>query len=628
MVLRLCVKRGLTVLEAARIAGFPIGTECGGFGKCTRCRTIPFSPVEEKTPAHSPPSWLELPNAAERLQLAPEELDAGWRLACQLKVQGDISVLVPLPDDNVRHKSIDTSIPVHLDPWTERVSFSLDTPGEGEAGAAVGKALGKLNRDGRLKVRPRVEEEIASLLEELPWRKMGNRPSLTLTITDGAVVHVEVGDTSRCAYGAVIDIGTTNLFGYLIDLATGALLAEASRPNSQRQWGSDLMSRVHAASPKAQGGNGAREELTSAVRRDVNLVLTDLLRQAKARRSHLTGLIFVGNSVMHHLFLGFPVESFGTAPYLSLVDEGIAFRPKEKGLRLPSSAMAHFLPLLGGFVGADAVGVALALGLGRPDREKPLLALDLGTNVEMLLASPDGALWYTSAPAGPAFEGGEIRCGMPSVAGAIYEAEFEEGRLRICTFEGLPAAGICGTGLIDVTAGLLDMGVLEPSGRIRSAAELPRNAHDSLRKRIVEEETRRGFILEEAQNTASGLPIVLDQWDVRKLQAAKAAVRAGASLLLEEAGIGWEDLEAIILAGAFGAHLRPERAVRIGLLPPCPLERIRIVNNAAGSGARLALLSRTERNRAAELKKKARYVKLAGRREFQDAYIDALPFPG
>jgi uncharacterized 2Fe-2S/4Fe-4S cluster protein (DUF4445 family) len=387
------------------------------------------------------------------------------------------------------------------------------------------------------------------------------------------------------------------------------------------------MSRVHAASSRSHGGSEALGSLTAAVRGDVGRILGDLLRQARMRRRDLVGLVFVGNSVMHHLFLGLPVESFGEAPYVPLQDEGVKFSPAEMDLRLSPSARAYFLPLFSGFVGADALGVALALDLGRKNLSKPVLALDLGTNVEILLAGPGGNLWCASTPAGPAFEGGEIRCGMPSVPGAISGVDVREGRLEIHTIEGAPPAGICGTGLIEAVGCLLDLGVLEDSGRMLPAEELPPGVSESVRARIVEKDGGRHFVLEEAARSASGSPIYLDQWDVRQLQSAKAAVRAGAELLLREAEIEWKALGDIYLAGAFGTYLRPERAVRIGLLPPLPADRIHIAHNAAGSGGRLALLSRAKLAQADELKRKAQFVELAGRPEFQDAFIQAISFP-
>jgi uncharacterized 2Fe-2S/4Fe-4S cluster protein (DUF4445 family) len=422
----------------------------------------------------------------------------------------------------------------------------------------------------------------------------------------------------------VVDIGTTNVCGYLLDLETGALLAEAWRSNSQRPWGADLMTRVLAASPPDAGGKGAAEELTRAVRRDVDQVLTDLLRQVRARRPQVAGLVLVGNSVMHHLFMGMAVESFGAAPYMPLASGGVAFSPRDLGIRLDASSKAHFLPLLAGFVGADAVGVALALGLDRPERESVSLALDLGTNVEILLGVPGGEIWCASTPAGPAFEGGEIRSGMGAGPGAICGMDVREGDFVLRTIGDLSAAGICGTGLIEAVAGLLDLGVIDPSGRFRAAAGPGKALPESLARRLLDGDGERGFLL--ALGGRLG-PVVLGQWDVRKLQAAKAAVRAGADLLLKEAGLRWDEVREVFLAGAFGTHLRPERAVRIGLLPPESADRVRVVNNAAASGGRLALLSRAELERATALKSKARYVELAGRKEFQECFIGALPFP-
>lgn len=553
---RFSVPGGATILQAARAAGFPIGTDCGGFGKCTRCRVIPLDPAAGPGAA---PAWLPPPNSAERTQLSTEELRAGWRLACQVEVQGRLAVLAPRPGDRPVRKSIDTSIPLRLDPW---------------AGP-------------------------------------GGRP-------------LRPAESSQRALGAVVDIGTTNVCGYLLDLETGALLAEAWRPNSQRPWGADLMTRVLAASPPNAGGNGAGEELTRAVRRDVDQVLADLLRQIRARRRQVAGLVFVGNSVMHHLFMGMAVESFGVAPYMPLTADGMTFSPRELGIRLDVSSKAHFLPLLAGFVGADAVGVALALGLDRPERESVSLALDLGTNVEILLGAPGGEIWCASTPAGPAFEGGEIRFGMGATPGAICAMDVHEGDFALRTIEGLPATGICGTGLIEAVAGLLDLGVVDPSGRFRESVEPGNALPDSLAQRLVDGNGERGFLL--APGGRSG-PVVLGQWDVRRFQAAKAAVRAGADLLLQEAGLRWGEVREVFLAGAFGTHLRPERAVRIGLLPPKSIDHVRVVNNAAASGARLALLSRAELERATALKSKARYVELAGRKDFQECFIEALPFP-
>ncbi|MFQ5896203.1 MAG: 2Fe-2S iron-sulfur cluster-binding protein, partial [Nitrospinota bacterium] len=304
---------GTHILGAARAAGLPLGAECGGFGKCRCCRVVPLAPAEGGRGA---PAWLGCPNAAERRQLTPEELAAGWRLACQTPVRGDLAVLAPLPDDRPARKTIDTSLPVRLDPWAERLSLRVEA-GEGrEGGALMARALAALRLRKDSPGRPSVDVGLFPRLEPHLSRALTQKTPLTLTLVEGAVVDLEPGDTARKAYGAVIDIGTTHLYAYLIDLATGALLAEVGRPNSQRAWGADLMARVLAATPRAGGGGGAREELTRAVRRDVDQIITTLLRQSRVRKRHLVSLTFVGNSVMHHLFLGIPVESLGVAPYV------------------------------------------------------------------------------------------------------------------------------------------------------------------------------------------------------------------------------------------------------------------------------------------------------------------------
>jgi len=622
--LRVRVPAGTTLLEAARAEGYPIGTDCGGFGKCRRCRSLLLAPGRRGEAAPAPPSWLDPPTPAEQRQLSQEERDAGWRLACQVRVKGGLTAFVPFPEDRPARKSIDTQLPVRIKPWAERSTIWLRGKGEKEEGVLVERTLSALRRR-----RPglRIDESLALRLPSPRQGAEGRDVPLTVTITNGCVVDLECEKSERKAYGAVIDIGTTNLCGYLIDMATGALAAESARPNTQREWGADLMTRVLAASPAERGGKDALARLSRAVRRDVDEVLTDLLRRVRAKRRHLIALIFVGNSVMHHLFLGLPVESFGFAPYAPLRKEGVAFRPAEKGIRLPPSSRAHFFPLLAGFVGADAVGVALALNLDRTKGDRAILALDLGTNVEILLGIPGESLWCASTPAGPAFEAGEIRCGMTSGPGAVCEVDVRDGEISLRTIEDAPPRGICGTGLIDAAAGLLECGVIDPTGRMRGAEELPAGTPEDIRRRIFEAGGSRKFMLWGDASPLSANGVYLDQWDVRKLQAAKAAVRAGVGLLLAEAGLGWGDVGDVCLAGAFGTSLRPEKILRIGLIPEKPPEHIRSVGNAAASGARLALLSRTELKRAGEIQERVQYVELAGRPEFEKAFIEAIPFP-
>ena len=513
-------------------------------------------------------------------------------------MESDLAALAPHPSDKVSRKSIDTSIPLLLDPWAERVAFCLEPAGDKNTVSAIRRSLREMSQSGRLKEHPRLEGEIVSRLNEAV---RGNQEAsvVSLTITDGEVVDVEAGDTSKQVYGAVIDIGTTNICGYLVHLINGSLLTEAVRPNSQRAWGWDLMSRVQAASSRSQGGNGALGSLTAAVREDVDRILGDLLRQARMRRRDLVGLVFVGNSVMHHLFFGLPVESFGEAPYVPLKDEGAEFSPADLGLRLPPSARAHFLPLFSGFVGADALGVALALDLGRKVLKKSLLALDLGTNVELLLACPDGNLWCTSTPAGPTFEGGEIRCGMSSVPGAISEIDINGENLEIRTIEGSPPAGICGTGLIEAAGCLLDLGVLDRFRAHLAGGGIPPGcAGKRPPPGLLRREGRPSFCSGRVGAIGFGLscfsrPVGCEA--ASKCQGGGQG-RSGTSAAARRASNGRRSAKPFISQGAFGTNLQAREAL---FVLACFLLRsrwieIHIVQNAAGSGGRLALLSRAK----------------------------------
>lgn len=395
--------------------------------------------------------------------------------------------------------------------------------------------------------------------------------------------------------GLALDVGTTGMAGALLDLTTGEELAAAALPNPQAIHGADVMSRLsHALQGEAQ-----REELGALVRSAAAQMLERLLRRAGAARSDVVAATLVGNTAMHHLFLGLPVDDLALAPY----------RPARQGgglMNLPDFPPLYALPIIAGFVGADAVAAALAVGLDGGEGTR--LLIDIGTNGEVLLRHR-GRLYACSAPAGPAFEGGEISQGMRAAPGAIEAVEFRDGDLAVRVIQGAEARGICGSGLLDAAAALLEAGLLDPMGRLRAEGPAAHRVADGGR----------------AAELAPG--IRLTQKDLRALQLAKGAVRAGVDLLLREAGIGPGDLDEVLLAGAFGNYLRRESAVATGLLPPVDPERIRPVGNAAAAGAKMALLSRGALERAETLARSATFVELATHPEFEEVFMEALNFP-
>ncbi|HWI60663.1 MAG TPA: ASKHA domain-containing protein [Symbiobacteriaceae bacterium] len=383
--------------------------------------------------------------------------------------------------------------------------------------------------------------------------------------------------------GFALDVGTTSMVGALLDLRTGEELAAESRPNPQAIHGADLMSRL----AHATAGTGA-DELQSLVTGAARQLLDRLRSRAGVKPHEVTIAALVGNTAMHHLFLGLDVSGLAVAPYTPAVTAG-------QMARVPGLPPIYALPNIAGFVGADAVAAGLAAGIDQGDATR--LVVDIGTNGEMLLRHR-GQVYACSAPAGPAFEGGEISQGMRANPGAIEAVTFEDGQLMVKTIAGAPARGICGSGLLDAVAALLAAGQLDPTGRLATGP---------------------------AVALAAG--VSLTQKDVRALQLAKGAIRSGIDLLLTVAGIGPGDLDEILLAGAFGNYLRRESAVAIGLLPPVDVERIRPVGNAAAAGAKLAMLSRGARARAEALARDARHIDLATHPAFEEIFLAALNFP-
>jgi len=401
--------------------------------------------------------------------------------------------------------------------------------------------------------------------------------------------------------GFALDVGTTGMAGALLDLRTGEELAVHAVANPQAAYGADVMTRLAYAIQ----GEEQREELTRVVREAARGLLDRLLSKAGARRDEVVAATLAGNTAMHHLFLGLPVGDLAVAPYTPATVDGQVFA-------IPGFPMLYALPVIAGFVGADAVAAALAAGMDEGDGT--VLLVDVGTNGEVLLRH-QGQLYACSAPAGPAFEGGEISRGMRAGPGAIEAVRFDGSDLAVTVIPGRTAAagtaarGICGSGLLDAVAALLEAGLLDRTGRLRAEGPL---AH-----RLAE--------VGQAVVLASG--VELTQKDIRAFQLAKGAIRSGIEMLLRAAGIAAPDLDAVLLAGAFGNYLRRESAVATGLLPLVDPARIHPIGNAAAAGAKLALLSRTARARAESLARRARFVELATHPDFEEVFLEALNFP-
>lgn len=426
-------------------------------------------------------------------------------------------------------------------------------------------------------------------------------------------------------FGVAVDIGTTTVVGTLMDLHTGVARAVAARVNAQRAYGADIISRVNHALR-----NGGAAELHRALIHTINDILSSLLAQSGASPGDIGEIVLTGNVVMLHTLHQAPLHSLATLPFEPAFVEERSLPAAQLGLQLPAHVTAYSFPLVGGFVGGDTVACMLATNMDQSSQCH--MIIDIGTNGEIAVGCARGWL-VTSAPAGPAFEGARISCGMPGAAGAIEHVTIHPDRLELDVIGEQTPRGICGTGLIDATAALLDAGLLDPSGRLCPPDELPHHVPTWLRARLQPRGNELAFLLfdpahdEFVDTDGNPSPLYLTQRDFRELQLAKAAIAVACQLLLDHAGLSRNDLAAIYLAGAFGNYLRPLTARRIGLLPDVPLEKVKFIGNAASTGARMALLSPQCRARAATIARLARHVDLAALPEFHMTYAEHMFFP-
>ena len=613
------VDHGTTVLDAARALGVDLDSVCGGRGICGRCQVIPAS--------GEVPTWgitvadgnLSDPDRLEADYHGKRPLADGRRLGCAVKVYGD--AVVDVPAASQLHRQIvrkDVAIDhLTIDPL---VVLRYVTPHDGgdrdqrSASERVGEALMASFGFPDLSVAVEVLPHLHGALAD---RSAG----LTAAIRDDEVVAVWPGFVDR-ALGAAIDVGSTTIAGHLCDLTTGEILASAGRMNPQIRFGEDLMSRVSYAMMH----EGGAQELTTAVRGALDELLGELLADAGEGRDRVLELVLVGNPVMHHLVLGVDPAPLGQAPFTLATGEAVVLRARDLDLDA-LNARAYIAPCIAGHVGADTAAVILSEA--PHTRDETTLIVDVGTNAEIVLGNRRQLL-AASSPTGPAFEGAQISAGQRATTGAIERVRIDpttlEPRFTVigsATWSDAPdfvsattrsgVTGICGSGIVEVISELFLAGVIDSQGVIRT--ELAATSD-----RIVTDGRTASYVLHRGTSE-----IRVTQNDVRAIQLAKAALRAGIDLLLEHAGLDAPD--EVRLAGAFGAQIDPLHAMVLGLVPDRPLDRVRAVGNAAGSGALHALLSRQQRDELADVVLRVTKIETATEPRFQELFVAALAFP-
>jgi len=584
------VPPGTTLFSAAHWIGLPIDSTCGGRGTCGKCKVQVLEGGAEIT-------------TADRKQLRPIELEAGWRLSCQAKVYQDTTVTVPELLRVPKAATMGVNRLVLLDPNVRKVFVELSEPSLEDQRSDLERLRDALTAEGfDMKADLRVLRRLPVVLRDAGF-------TVTAVLGGDALIAVEPGDTREESYGVAVDLGTTTVVGTLMNLKTGMAEAVRSTLNGQAPFGADVISRIS----HGMQGDEAKVELRDAVRRTINTILSELYESAGVSRDRVYEMVIVGNATMLHLMLGIDATPISMMPFTPAFTDPLYLPALDVGIDIHPAGYVQTLPVIGAYVGADIVAGIMATGLAREDKMR--VFVDVGTNGEIVLGSVKRVL-CTAAPAGPAFEGSQIRCGMRATEGAIEGVTLTDHvELQVIGGDIVPR-GICGSGLVDTVAQLRLAGLLDVGGKMRSREEVPEHP---LSDRLITVEGVRAFLL--AEN------VYLTQRDVRELQFGKGSIATGIKVLMDVMGVSATDLDEVLLGGSFGSYLNPESAKIIGLVPAVDVDRILSVGNTAGEGAKMALLSFRERQVAFELPDKVEYVELSGRSDFNDSFVSVLQFP-
>lgn len=620
---------GTPVLQAARELGVDLDSVCGGRGICSKCQVQPsygeFPKHGVSVAADALSDW----NTVEERYKSKRGMIEGRRLGCQARLRGDVVIDVP-PESQV-HKQVvrkrAEAREIVMDPATKLYYVEVAEPDMHNPKGDLERLLdalweqwGLANIIGDL----RTLQMLQPALRDDDWK-------VTVAIytgrgrSNGRIVQVWPGFHDGAIYGVAFDVGSTTIACHLCDLVTGEVKASSGLMNPQIRFGEDLMSRVSYSMMNP----GGAAEMTKAVREAINALIGQVAAEALIDRTEIVEGVLVGNPVMHHLFLGLDPKELGWAPFALATSDSLTLWANEIGLSMHPDARVYILPCIAGHVGADAAAVALSEAPHRQD--EMTLIVDVGTNAEILLGNRERLL-ACSSPTGPAFEGAQISCGQRAAPGAIERVRIDpatrEPRFRIIGSDvwsddpefgsaGREVTGICGSGIIEVIAEMRMAGIINEDGVI-----LPPDLSGSAR--VVADGRTYAYVLHDGRDQGGPL-VTVTQADVRAIQLAKAALLAGAQLLMDRMEVA--EVDRIVLAGAFGAHISPLHAMVLGMIPDCDLDKVSSAGNAAGTGARIALLNAAARREIEHIVRTVEKVETAVEPRFQDHFVAAIAIP-
>jgi len=616
---------GTKILEAARSLGVDLDSVCGGRGICSKCQVTPMFGDFQKHGVNVAPDALSDWNTVEERYKSKRGMIDGRRLGCQALVQGD--VVVDVPPESQLHKQVvrkrAEARDITLDPATRLYFVEVEQPDMHEPSGDLERLIVALQTQWEL---GDISADISVILTLQKVLRAG-KWQVTCALHQGRIMQVWPGYYDGTIYGLAVDLGSTTIAAHLCDLQTGEVLASNGIMNPQIRFGEDLMSRVSYVMMHP----GGDAEMTEAVRIAINDLAGVVAEEAGVDRALIMETVMVSNPIMHHLFLGIDPVELGQAPFALATANSLDLSAAAFGLELHPEAHLYYLPCIAGHVGADAAAVALSEA---PYRSEDLvLIVDVGTNAEILLGNKEKVL-ACSSPTGPAFEGAQISSGQRAAPGAIETVRIDpvtkEPRFRVIGCEiwsnegGFTEAvatsgisGICGSGIIEVIAEMRMAGIVDAGGLIGSAEQVGTS-------RCIEDGRTHSYVLHDGRDSGGPL-ITVTNGDIRAIQLAKAALYAGARLLMDKMGV--DTVDRVTLAGAFGAHISPLHAMVLGMIPDVPLDRVASAGNAAGTGARIALLNRAARQEIETVVREIEKVETAVEPRFQEHFVNASNIP-
>jgi len=579
-----------SLLDCAHQLGVDLVSLCGGVGTCYGCK------IQVMKGTVSPPT------ATEKDIFSAEELEQGYRLACQTYAKSDVKVRVPPESVTAQQRTQVEGMEVAVapDPPVRTYQLNLPIPSLADLRADDRRLLDTLKK--QYKVKSSLIDD--SVLRDMPPRLRSWEWQAQASVRDTEIVALNPAPSP--SLGLAVDIGTTKIAGYLVDLETGKTLAATGIMNPQISYGEDVITRIG----KARESPAEAARLQNLVVTAINQIAIDLCGEVQTQPENIVEAVVVGNTAMHHLFLRLPTTQLGLAPYVPAVGEALDVKAREVGLNIAPGAYVHLLPNIAGFVGADHVSMLIATEPWKVG--KVILAIDIGTNTEVCLVSDDD-MTSVSCASGPAFEGAHIQCGMRAASGAIERLRLVNEKVEYQTIHGTAPVGLCGSGILDAIAQLYLSGVIDRGGKMLDKHPLVRHVKG-----------RNEFVLVGEGERDGGRAITITQQDVREIQLAKGAIYTGIKLLLEAKKRSADEIEQVIIAGAFGTYIDVSSAITIGMLPKLHLKRFRQVGNAAGTGARLALISRQKRMEAQEIARRVKYIELAADPRFMSTFVDGI----